>query len=104
MVERANKEIRRHLRALTYENKTRSEWDKEYIKVQAILNGRTSEATGLGPNEIVFVGKVNLYEGRLYPRPTKAERQKMSDFMKKQSNRYARISHTRDGKDPRRIQ
>ena len=31
-VERANKEIRRHLRALTYENKTRSEWDIEYMK------------------------------------------------------------------------
>ena len=65
MVERANKEIRRHLRALTYENKTRSEWDKEYLKVQAILNERASEATGLRLNEIVFVGKVNLYEGRL---------------------------------------
>ena len=32
MVERANKEIRRHLRVLTYENRTRSEWDLEYLK------------------------------------------------------------------------
>jgi hypothetical protein len=84
MVERANKEIRRHLKALTYENRTRSEWDTEYMKVQAILNEKESEATGLKPNAIVFAGKVNLHEGRLYPRPTAKERQKMSDFMKEQ--------------------
>ena len=33
MVERANKEIRRHMRALTHENRTREEWDTEYLKV-----------------------------------------------------------------------
>ena len=76
MVERANKEIRRHLRTLTYENKTRSEWDIEYMKVQAILNERVSEATGLKPNDIVFVGKVDLHAGRLYPRPTTKGRQR----------------------------
>ena len=84
MVERVNKEIRRHLRALTYENRTRSEWDLEYMKVQAILNEKESEATGLRPNEIVFVGKVDLHAGRLYPRPTPKERQKMSEYMKQQ--------------------
>ena len=84
MVERVNKEIRRHIRALTYENRTRSEWDKEYMKVQAILNEKESEATGLRPNEVVFMGKVDLHAGRLYPRPTPKERQKMSEYMKEQ--------------------
>jgi hypothetical protein len=84
MVERANKEIRRHLKALTYENRTRSEWDTEYMKVQAILNEKESEATGLKPNAIVFAGKVDLHAGRLYPRPTPKERQKMSEFMREQ--------------------
>jgi IS30 family transposase len=84
MVERANKEVRRHLRVLTYENRTRKTWDIEYLKVQAILNEKVSEATGLKPNEIVFAGKVNLHEGRIYPRPTEQQRQRMSDFMKEQ--------------------
>jgi hypothetical protein len=84
IVERANKEIRRHMRVLTYENRTRQQWDMEYLKVQAILNEKVSEATGLKPNEIVFAGKVNLHEGRLFPRPTAQQQQRMSDFMKEQ--------------------
>ena len=54
------------------------------MKVQAILNEKESEATGLRPNEVVFVGKVDLHAGRLYPRPTPKERQKMSEYMKEQ--------------------
>jgi IS30 family transposase len=73
LVERANKEIRRHLRVLTHEHRTREEWDVEYLKVQAILNEKVSESTGLKPNEIVFAGKVNLHAGRLFPRPSPKE-------------------------------
>ena len=51
-------------------------------EIQAILNERVSEATGLKPNDIVVVGKVDLHAGRLYPRPTAKERQQMSEFMK----------------------
>jgi hypothetical protein len=86
MVERANKEIRRHMRALTHENRTREEWDTEYLKVQAILNEKVSESTGLKPNEVVFVGKVDLHAGRLYPRPTVQQRRRMSEFMQDQIN------------------
>ena len=52
--------------------------------MQAILNEKVSEATGLKPNEIVFVGKVDLHAGRLYPRPTAKERKSTSEFMREQ--------------------
>jgi len=52
--------------------------------IQAILNDKTSEATGLKPNEIVFTGKVDLHAGRLYPRPTEKTWKSMSEFMKEQ--------------------
>ena len=45
-------------------------------EIQAILNERVSEATGLKPNDIVVVGKVDLHAGRLYPRPTTKGRQR----------------------------
>jgi cleavage and polyadenylation specificity factor subunit 1 len=84
IVERANKEIRRHMRPFMHELRKRNTWENEYLKVQAILNERVSEATGLKPNEIVFVGKVDLHAGRLFPRPTVQQRRTMSQFMQDQ--------------------
>ena len=45
-------------------------------EIQAILNEQVSEATGLKPNDIVVVGKVDLHAGRLYPQPTTKGRQR----------------------------
>ena len=84
IVERVNKEIRRHLNVLIHEKKEKDQWDEHYLMIQAILNDKTSEATGLKPNEIVFTGKVDLHAGRLYPRPTEKTWKSMSDFMKEQ--------------------
>jgi hypothetical protein len=48
------------------------------------MNDRKSEATGLSPNQIVFVGQINLQEGRLYPQPTEKQRKSMSKYMTEQ--------------------
>ena len=48
------------------------------------MNDRKSEATGLSPNQILFVGQINLQEGRLYPHPTEKQRRSMSKFMTEQ--------------------
>ena len=66
IAERVNREIRRHLKIAMHENKDRQNWDEYCLKVQAILNEKRSETTGLRPNEIVFAG-------RLYPRPTEVK-------------------------------
>ena len=84
IVERANKEVLRHLRALTYELRRGDTWDEELLKVQAIINSRVSEATGLSPIQLLFAGQVDLYEGRIYPQPTKRQRESMSKYMKEQ--------------------
>jgi hypothetical protein len=64
--------------------RTSKEWDNELKKIQAILNEKKSEATGLTPNELLFAGKINLHEGRLFPQPTEKQRINMSKFMKDQ--------------------
>ena len=84
IVERANKEVVRHCRNLVYELRKNDSWDEELLKVQAMMNEKTSEATGLSPNKIIFAGQIDLHAGRLYPQPSIKERQSMSDFMKKQ--------------------
>jgi hypothetical protein len=84
IVERANKEVIRHARNIAYELNNAKSWDEEILKVQAIMNEKVSEATGLSPNQIVFAGQIDLHEGRLYPQPTETQRQSMSTFMRNQ--------------------
>jgi hypothetical protein len=48
------------------------------------MNNKVSEATGLTPNQIIFAGKINLHEGRIYPQPTENQRMNMSQYMKQQ--------------------
>ena len=84
IVERANKEVIRHARNLAYDLRRTRDWDEDILKVQAILNEKKSEATGLSPNQILFVGQVDLRAGRLYPNPTTEQRTPMSTYMKKQ--------------------
>ena len=83
-MERANKEVVRHCRNLIYELRKTDSWDEEILKVQAMMNEKSSEATGLSPNEIVFAGQIDLHAGRLYPQPTAKQRQSMSAYMKQQ--------------------
>jgi hypothetical protein len=84
IVERANKEVIRHARTLAYELRASDSWDEHIMKVQAIMNERVSEATGLTPNQIVFAGQIDLHAGRLYPQPTTKQKLLMSKYMKNQ--------------------
>jgi hypothetical protein len=84
IVERANKEVIRHARNLAYELRMSDSWDDNILKVQAILNEKKSEATGLTPNQLIFAGKIDLHEGRLFPNPTNRQRQSMSKYMTEQ--------------------
>ena len=84
IVERANKEVVRHIRNIVYELRKNDSWDDELLKVQAMMNEKTSEATGLSPNQIIFAGQIDLHAGRLYPQPTIKQHQSMSSYMKKQ--------------------
>jgi hypothetical protein len=84
IVERANKEVIRHARNIAYELKQEKTWDEQILKVQAIMNEKVSEATGLSPNKIVFAGQIDLFAGRLYPQPSEVQRKSMSKYMKYQ--------------------
>ena len=57
IVERANKEVMRHLRALVYEvAKQRDEWPYLVPLAQRIVNSEVSSSTGVSPNDLKFGG------------------------------------------------
>ena len=60
IVERANKEVLRHLRGILYENIVRSEWSTFLPLVQRIMNSAVHESLGVSPAQLVFGNNVDL--------------------------------------------
>jgi hypothetical protein len=60
MVERANKEILRHLRAYIFDKNIVSDWSGNLPMVQRIMNSSIHESIGVSPASILFGGAINL--------------------------------------------
>ena len=54
IVERANKEVLRHLRAYVFDNRISSRWSKAVPFVKRIINTTTHSITGFTPAELMF--------------------------------------------------
>ena len=63
IVERANKEVNRHLRAIVFHRKIKSQWYKFLPLVQRIMNAQVHKSLGVSPAQIVFGGSINLDRG-----------------------------------------
>jgi transposase InsO family protein len=69
IVERANKEVMRHLRAIVFDKKLQTkEWSTFLPLVQRIMNGHPVGATGISPAELLF-GNTVSYDRILPPPP-----------------------------------
>jgi len=55
MVERANKEVMRHLRAFVFDQRVHNAWDRYLPFVMRILNTKRHESTGLSPVSLTYV-------------------------------------------------
>ena len=60
IVERVNKEVLRHLRAIIFDHRLAAKWSKYLPLVQRLINTSKNSATGLTPAEIVFPNGVQL--------------------------------------------
>jgi hypothetical protein len=67
IVERANKEVNRHLRALTFDTITVDDYRLCVPIVQRILNSSYNERTGISPAELLFGNAVKLDRGLFLP-------------------------------------
>lgn len=70
IVERANKEIQRHLRNLVFQEKIIDQWYTLLPLVKRILNSKIHTSTGVAPVDIVFAGQVDLNKGILFDSTT----------------------------------
>ena len=69
LIERANKEVMRHLRAIIFDDKLQySNWSTYLPLVQRIMNGSPVGATGITPAQLLFGNAVSINE-RILPEP-----------------------------------
>lgn len=60
LVERANKEVSRHLRAILMDRRLIDTWSESLPLVQRIINAKVHEATGVAPAALLFGSKFDL--------------------------------------------
>jgi hypothetical protein len=83
IVERANKEVLRHLRNFILDRKVIADWPDFLPQVEQIMNSHVSQATGMAPVDMVFAGQVNLNQGKLFPQPPYNNVEPMSEYMQR---------------------
>ena len=80
IVERANKEVMRHLRAILFDKRMTTLWSMDYLPlVQRIINAQPHESIGITPSELLFGKAINLNRGMLSPFIPEEERQEQSE-------------------------
>ena len=90
IVERANKEVMRHLRNIVFDKDIITRWSDYLPLVQRIMNSSEHKITGVTPAEIMFGNSVDLDRGVMLERAPQTEgstrlSQWISDMLKAQS-------------------
>jgi hypothetical protein len=80
LVESANREILRHIRALLLANRSQ-DWHIMMYVAARIMNSRVVKATGVSPQDLIFAGRLDLNRGALFPRSI-LESQSVSEYMR----------------------
>lgn len=65
MVERANKEVMRHVRNIVFDKKTVDDWRFNLPQVQRIMNASVNQSIGCAPADILYGGAITLDRGIL---------------------------------------
>ena len=68
IVERANKEVMRHLRNIMFDNGALDQWSRYLPIVQNIMNSAIHSATGFSPAQMIFGTINNMSQGLIFPR------------------------------------
>lgn len=92
-VERANKEVMRHLRAIVFHKKSIAQWSAHDLPmVMRILNAETKESIGASPAQLLFGNAVNLDRGIYLPLPKEGkEVRSLSVRVARMLNRQAEL-------------
>jgi len=91
IVERANTEVMRHLRAVIFHEHVKTRWSKNLPLVQRILNATPKQSLGVSPANIIFGNAINLDRGIFLSNIPKKHKKKtlskwMSDMLRGRHN------------------
>ena len=67
IVERANKEVLRHLKMMIFTDNSKEKWSAYLPLVQRIINSTTHSSTGISPAEALFGNNIKLEQGIFLP-------------------------------------
>ena len=107
MVERANKEVVRHLRNIIFDNKVLLKWSNYLPLVQRIMNVSTHSATGVSPAAIVYGNTIDLSVNFLIdrtPNRTKTLSKWTADMLSAQHTIVAYARKNLQARDNRHIE
>ena len=99
IVERENKEVLRHLRAIVFDRKIKTKWSLALSLIQRFLNTTDVSSTGFPPNHIIFGNNAQLESSVLYNRQEKnveARQPKIFGQFKKDSNSTSYTKYIHD--------
>jgi transposase InsO family protein len=68
MVERANREVMRHLRAIIFDKNIITDWESHLPQVKRIMNSSKHLSTGVSPSQLLFGNAIQLDPCILEPR------------------------------------
>ena len=84
IVERANKEVMRHLRAIVFDRRVTDHWSSDYLPlVQRIINANISTPIGVSPAQLLFGDAVHLERGILLPHKEVTEGEEIPLYLKR---------------------
>ena len=75
IVERANREVMRHLRAIIYEKNIISNWEDYIPIVQRIINAAKNESNSVGADQLLFGNSIRLDRGIFLPHTVPSDSQ-----------------------------
>jgi hypothetical protein len=94
IVERSNKEILRHLKAIIYERDILTKWSRYLPMVQRIINSTISTSLGVSPSQIIYGDALNLNRGFIVSIEDKEKYDSevaLSEYSKEMIDRQAKI-------------
>ena len=90
IVERVNKEVMRHLRAIVFDKRVKPSWSVYTPLVQRILNASIVKSIGVTPASIVFGNNIDLDRGILKPHRHLPDTT-LHEYLRQMSNAQASI-------------
>jgi hypothetical protein len=92
IVERANKEVMRHLRAIIFDTQLKSEWSIILPLVQRIINSQTNKTIGTSPASIIFGNHIDLERNIFKPYvDMSSDTHKLEDYLLRLGKAQSRI-------------